>query len=149
MNAALGDLYAAWGKSPLARTHYAEAIRLYPTSNQPYGQPELKRKAAKVQTRLNLLDARALETAQLKDGRYQMKSLGYSGDIDVTLVIAQGRIADVRLRHQEKIDQNACVIVPKQIVERQSLKVDSISGATVTKDAIVDAVFQGMKQAAR
>lgn len=149
VNAAFGDLYAAWGKTDVARKHYAEAIRLYPTSNQPYGHHQLKFKAGKVQTRLDLLDARAIESAKLKDGRYQMTSLGYSGDVAVTVRIAQGRIADVQIKHQEKIDQNACVLVPKRIVERQSLQVDSISGATITKDAIVDGVFRGLKQAAR
>ncbi len=69
------------------------------------------------------------------------------GDIHVTLTIKGGRIADIQLRHEEKIDQNACVTVPKQIIERQSLRVDAISGVTVTKDAIVDGVFRALKRA--
>lgn len=148
VNAAFGDLYADLGRTDEARTHYAEAIRLYPTSNQPYGQHELNRKAAIVQTRLDLLDAQALSEADLQDGTYQTMSLGYSGDLHVTLSIVEGRIADVQISHQEKIDQNACVIIPRRIVEQQSLDIDGVSGATVTKNAIVDAVFQGLREAA-
>ena len=75
------------------------------------------------------------------------KALGYSGDINLTVQIRNGRIADINVRHQEKIDQNACVIVPKAIVDSQNLKVDAISGATVTQDAITVGTLRALKQA--
>ena len=59
----------------------------------------------------------------------------------------EGKIADIRLTHEEKIDQNACVLIPQRIVDAQSLQVDGISGATVTKDAIVHGVYRCLKQA--
>jgi uncharacterized protein with FMN-binding domain len=51
------------------------------------------------------------------------------------------------VKHQEKIDQNACVIIPQRIISKRSLKVDGISGATVTKDAIVSGTFRVLKKA--
>ncbi len=134
LHVAYGDLYAAWGKSGPARQHYAEAVRLYPTSNQPFGQHLLKRQAARVQTKLDLLSAESL-------------ALGYAGDVDVALTVREGKIADVQVRHQEKIDQGASVIIPQRIVEKQSVLVDGITGATVTKDAIVDGALRCLRKA--
>lgn len=144
---AYGDLYAAWGKTDLAREHYAEAIRLYPTSNQPNGQHLLKRQVSRVQTKLDLLAAKSLAGATLRDGRYKSVSLGYAGDIEVTMTIRDGRIADVQVKHQEKIDQGACKIIPERIIEKQRVLVDGISSATVTKDAIVDGALGCLRQA--
>jgi len=109
----------------------------------------LVRQAAKVQTKLDLLAMRSLATAKLRDGVYTGKSLGYADTQDMlTLVtIKDGRIADVQVKHQEKIDLGATTIIPKRIVDTQSLKVDAITGATITSQAIVDGAFQALKQA--
>jgi uncharacterized protein with FMN-binding domain len=146
---ALGDVYAKMGEADRAKQHYAEAVRLYPTSNQPYGGHLLKRWAAKVQSKLDLLDYESLATATLRDGTYRAKTLGYSGDkdIEVTATIRGGRIADVQVDHAEKIDLGATEIIPQRIVDKQSLQVDAITGATVTCDAIIEGVFRTLKQA--
>lgn len=146
---AYGDLYAEMGQIDQAKRHYAEAIRLYPTSNQPYGRHLLPRYAAKVQTKLNLLTMDSLATAKLRDGVYVGKSLGYADakDMEVTVTIQAGRIADVQVKHQEKIDLGATKIIPQRIIEKQSLKVDGVTGATVTTQAIVDGAFGALKKA--
>lgn len=146
---AYGDVYAAIGELDKARTHYAEAVKLYPTSDQPYGRHLLKRRAAKVQSKIDMLDYRSLANATLRDGTYRTKALGYSGDkdVEVTLVIRSGKIADIQIDHAEKIEQGACRVIPQRIIAAQSLEVDAITGATVTCDAILDGVFRGLKQA--
>lgn len=145
--AELGDLYVAWGKNDAAKRCYAEAVALYPTAKPPYGGHLLPRRAAQVQSKLDRMTFQSLATAALCDGQYQDTSLGYAGDINVTLVVREGKIADIRLKHEEKIDQNASVLIPQRIIAAQSLQVDGISGATVTKDAIVHGVYQCLKKA--
>jgi len=54
---------------------------------------------------------------------------------------------DISLGHQEKIEQGARKTIPRQIVERQSLDVDAITGATVTVQAIVEAVYRALESA--
>ena len=56
-------------------------------------------------------------------------------------------MADITIRHEEKIDQNACTLVPRQIIDSQSLQLDAITGATVTTDAIVNGVHRCLKKA--
>ncbi len=144
-----GDLYAKKGDPAKAREHYAEAIRLYPTSDQPYGRHLLPRYAAKVQTKLDLVVMQSLAVTKLRDGDYTGRALAYSDkqDMEVTLTISTGKIKDVNLKHAEKIDLNATKIIPQRIIEKQSVQVDGITGATITSQAIVDGTFQALKQA--
>jgi chitinase len=143
----LGDLFAKMGKTDQASQHYRKAIALYPTSNQPYGRHLLRRRAAKIQSKLDLMMLEAIESGELRDGTYTGKSLGYVGDLGVTVTIRNGKITDLQLQHEEKIDQNATRIIPKHIIEKQSLKVDGITGATVTYDAIIDGTLSALKKA--
>lgn len=144
---AYGDLLVAWGKIDQAKRHYRDAVRIYPTAEPPYGRHLLPRRARKVQSKLDLLNFGSLHTVRLRDGRYQETALGYSDDIDVTVVVKGGRVNDINVRHQEKIDQNACVIVPQRILDTQSLQVDAVTGATITKDAIVGGTYRALKKA--
>jgi uncharacterized protein with FMN-binding domain len=144
-----GDLYVKMGELAKAREHYAEAIRLYPTSDQPYGRHLLPRYAAKVKTKLDLLAMQSLATTRLRDGTFTGKALGYSDkeDLEVAVTIRAGKISDVSVAHEEQIDLNATKIVPQRIVEKQSVQVDGVTGATVTSQAIVEGAFQALKQA--
>jgi uncharacterized protein with FMN-binding domain len=145
----LGDYYVKVGHLAKATEHYQQAIRLYPTSDQPYGRHLLPRRVAQVQTKLDLMTLEELRTLRLRDGVYLGKALGYADkkDLEVTVTIRHGRIADVSVKHEEKIELNATVLVPQRIVAKQSLKVDGITGATVTSQAIVEGAFQALKQA--
>lgn len=143
----LGDLYVAWGKNREAVASYNSAIRMFSRAKPPYGAHLMPRRAKGVQSKLDLLSMSSLKTARLRDGSYRATALGYSGDIKLTVQIRQGRISNIRVQHQEKIDQNAAVIVPRAIVQEQSLKVDAISGATVTQDAITVGTLRALRQA--
>jgi len=144
-----GDICAEMGDLAAARRAYEEAIRLYPQSNQPYGRHLLQRHAAKIQNKLDLLAMRSLESARLRDGTWTGRALGYSdkSDVIVTVVVRDGRIADIRVKHDEKIELSATRIIPQRIIEKQSLRVDAVTGATVTSQAIIDGAFQALKQA--
>ena len=147
MHDSLGDLYAAWNRLDDARNHYQESVRLYSLGKPPYGGHLLPRHAKKVQAKLDLLSAQSLAGATLKDGTWQHTALGYSGDVKLTVSITGGRITDISIEHEEKIDQGAVTIIPQRIIESQSLVVDGVSGATVTKDAIVTGTLEALRKA--
>lgn len=144
---AFGDVLAAKGDLASAKRNYEQAVRLYPTAKPKYGRHLLPRRAKKVQSKLDLLNYRPLKDAKLKDGQYREKALGYSGDINLVITVKGGRVTDIKTNHKEKIDQGACVSVPKNIIVKQSLQVDSVSGATVTKDAIIAGTYRALKKA--
>lgn len=142
-----GDVYAAMGDWEKAKLHYEKAIALYPASKQPYGRHLLHRRANKVQSKLDLFALRSIESGKIRDGTYTGRSLGYAEDMLVTVTVRNGTIADIKLKHKEKIDLNATTIIPRRILAKQSLQVDGITGATVTCQAIVDGALQALKKA--
>ncbi len=145
----LGDLRAAQGDLAKAKAHYTEAIRLLPQSDQPYGRHLLPRQTAKIQSKLDLLALEHMNLAALRPGTFTAKTLGYAEtpEMQVTVTLEGGRITDVAVKHGEKIDLNATTLIPQQIIAKQSLKVDAISGATVTSQAIVEGAFRALQQA--
>jgi len=143
----LGDIYADMGDAEKARQHYEEAIRLFPTSDQPHGRHLLQRQVDKVRGKLALLNRKSRGATSLKDGIYRGTGLGYVKEINATVSVKGGKIADIKLQHEEKIDLGASDAVPKQIIERQSLDVDAITGATVTVQAVVQAVYEALQKA--
>ncbi len=145
----LGDLYVEMGDKKSARLHYAKAAGLYPKSRQLTGRHLLARRAAKVRAKIDLMDMGAIESGKLRDGKYTGDSLAYTGPLRVTVTVRGGRITDVAVKHTEKIHQNAVTIIPRRIVDSQSLKVDAVTAATVTSQAIVNATLQGLRKAAR
>ncbi|MHC4879506.1 MAG: FMN-binding protein [Planctomycetota bacterium] len=147
MHDSLGDLYAAWGRLDDARTHYQASVRLYPLGKPPYGRHLLPRRAKKVQNKLDLLSMRSLKGATLEDGMWKHTALGYSGDVHINVRISGGRIDAINIQHEEKIDQGATTTIPQRIIDSQSLAVDGVSGATVTKDAIVTGTLEALRKA--
>lgn len=146
---ALGDLYGELGDKISARKNYARAIALFPKSKQPYGRHLLARRAVKVQGKIDLLDISSVRPGNLRDGKHNGESLGYTGPLRVTVTVRSGRITDIAVRHTEKIHQNCITIIPQRIVKAQSLKVDAVSGATVTSQAIVGATLDAMRKVRR
>lgn len=79
-------------------------------------------------------------SAALKDGTYEGESVGRNGPMTVEAVVTNGRIASVTVRkHMESkgVSDAAVALVPKAIVDNQSLAVDGIAGATLSSRAIM------------
>ncbi len=95
------------------------------------------------------------ETAgQAKDysGTYQGSAPGYHGDLDVTVTLDKvGKILAVEVAEDhgetEKIGTIPIERIPGAIVAGQSLQVDTVTGATITADAILAAVAVALERA--
>lgn len=145
----LGDLYGRMGDLAKARQEYAEAMRLFPLSNQPYGRHLLPRKVAQIKAKERLLTLDSLGTAPLRDGTYTANVWAYSDKTEmvVTLTVKGGRMTALDVKHEEKIELNATKIIPQRILEKQSLKVDAVTGATITSQAIVEGAYRALLKA--
>lgn len=85
-----------------------------------------------------------------KAGTYTGVGQGRNGDVKVQVVFSDTAIVSVEvLEHNETegIYELAAEAVPRAIVGSQRLDVDTISGATYTSNAIIDAVTDCVKQA--
>ena len=72
---------------------------------------------------------------------------GKVGPVEVEVITSPSQIFKVRVVNHTETDgigTNAVDALPNAIVEAQSLAVDSVSGATVTSDAIKNAVANAM-----
>lgn len=86
----------------------------------------------------------------IKDGTYTAEVEGYQPSLTVEVTFSNGSITSV-----EVVDSNetktwadsALHYIPKYIHDEQSLNVDTITGATVTSNAIISAVEKTIKDA--
>ena len=118
----------------------------------------------RVHEALDILDASLFEketaseqkfdmTKALKDGEYTGAVVGHNGgDLTVKVVIAGGKIASVEVvshTETEAIAAAPIASVPAAIVAQNNVTVDTVAGATVTSNAIMDAVVKCLEQAAQ
>ena len=83
-------------------------------------------------------------------GTYTGTAAGKNGDVKVEVTFSANAIDSVKVvEHSETagISDGAIENIPTAIVENQSLAVDTVSGATVTSDAILNAVADAVAQA--
>ena len=86
----------------------------------------------------------------LNDGTYDGTGKGLNGDIVVSVDVKDGKIASVEVvSHEESegISDPAIDQVPASIVEKNSTEVDTVAGATLTSDGIIEAVNQALEAA--
>lgn len=85
-----------------------------------------------------------------KDGVYEASAQGKMGPVKVKVVVEGGRIKSVEVvEHNETpfLSDAAISEVPAAIVAAQSADVDSVTGATITSNAIKAAVKEALKGA--
>ncbi|MGI6192800.1 MAG: FAD-dependent oxidoreductase [Christensenellales bacterium] len=87
--------------------------------------------------------APATPTGKYTDGTYTGSAYGMNGEVPVTVVVENGMIVSVTVgEHSETpgIGTAAAEQLPEAIIAAQSADVDTVSGATITSNAILKAV---------
>lgn len=85
-----------------------------------------------------------------KAGTYTGTAKGRNGDITVEVTVTEDEVTSVVVKeHQETegIADPAIEKIPQRIVDGQSLGIDAVAGATITSEAIVEAVADALGQA--
>lgn len=75
---------------------------------------------------------------------------GYGGPLRVSVTLADGRIKQVRVLEQHETDgvgSRAIEALPDRMIAANSADVDGVSGATVTSDALREAVRRALAEA--
>ncbi len=89
-------------------------------------------------------------SANLKAGTYTASAEGKNGDVTVQVEFDTSSIKSVTVTEQNEtpdIAGGALQQIPEEIVKQQSVAVDTVSGATLTSNAIINAVKDTIKQA--
>ena len=85
----------------------------------------------------------------LKDGQYEASSEGYGGLLTVRITVKNGKLTDIKiLSHNETEEyfKKASAII-KEILKTGKVDVDSVTGATISSNAIKDAVLKALQKA--
>ncbi len=83
-------------------------------------------------------------------GTYSEALPGQNGKVPVSVTFSKSKIEKVVIGEQKEtvgIGQNAVRLLPERIIQAQSASIDGISGATVTSNAILEAVKSCIVQA--
>lgn len=86
----------------------------------------------------------------LKDGTYTGSSMGYSGQVNITLTIKDGKITEVTNTNSDtrSFFNKAWRSIQPKILEKQSTEgIDTVSGATFSSMGILDASKIALEQA--
>ena len=92
----------------------------------------------------------AKKSTTVKDGTYEETVDGRNGKVTVSTTISSGKITNVEVKDNKETPEiagTAITELPKKIVEKNSPNVDGVTGATITSDAIKEAVKNAIKTA--
>ncbi len=90
-----------------------------------------------------------IPTTNLKDGVYQGEAKGFAARIVSEVLIKNGEIINIRvLDHHESKGwyDEVFMVLPKEIVNKQTLQVDAISGATKTSKGLIRSIEDALKK---
>jgi len=145
-----GDACRLAGRLTEAQAFYEKVVNTPPGAGQ---KPErLKRTQNRAQASADALKLFELaDVSKVADGTYKDSSLGYEGQVEVSVKVRGKKIEDVKVtQHKEKQYYSALTDVPAQIIAKQGLKgVDATSRATITGEAIINATAKALAQGVR
>ncbi|MDU0894939.1 MAG: FAD-binding protein, partial [Anaerococcus sp.] len=87
------------------------------------------------------------EKQETDENAFEGKAKGYNGDVIAHVSFDGDKIKDIKVDHEETEGLGAAAIdkMLPQIVENQSVNIDSVSGATFSSTAILEAVSEAIK----
>ena len=87
-----------------------------------------------------------------KDGIYEGSALGFGDTITVSVTIRDGKMTDISVLDASGEDRpyyEQAVSVLDKMLSTQSTEVDTVSGATLTAEGLIDAVADALGKAAK
>jgi len=143
---AAGNLFRLTGKYDQARTCYSKAAAY----QHPKGHGKLNRQRARECLAAVQL-CKTLDISRVSDGTHRGTSASYRGPLTVEVKVDGGKITAARVtKHKDDIFFTSITKVPKMIVDKQSVeRLDAVSGATVTCEAIVNAATKALSSGMR
>ena len=87
------------------------------------------------------------DLSTVSDGTYEGTGTGFRGTTSVSVVVENGAITDVTVNSYEDDSEfftRAEGVVIREIIDSQSLEVDTVSGATFSSNSIIEAVSNAL-----
>ena len=148
IKAAVADALKSAGASSASNSSNSNTSKVKPTESKN-SQSADKEEIKKLKKQIKELQDAADVKDKLKDGKYQGNGTGFKGNVKAEVVVSGGKISSINIL--ENVDDapyfdKAKTLIPS-IISKQSLRVDSISGATYSSNGIKSAVRDALKKA--
>lgn len=95
--------------------------------------------------------ASGFEGVTFKDGVYTGEATGFRPGLKVSVTVSNNKITDIKVTSHNEVNprfyQRPIDTIPKEIIDSQSLDVDTVTGATKTSVGIINAVNNGLSNA--
>ncbi|WP_111897154.1 FAD-dependent oxidoreductase [Aerococcus mictus] len=91
------------------------------------------------------------ENIQFTPGKYKTKAKGHNSVLDMLVTFSDSAIQTIDIdqsSESEGLSDKVFEIIPQQIVDYQTLNVDTVSGATISSLGIIEGVSEAVKEAA-
>lgn len=87
------------------------------------------------------------DISTVSDGTYEGSGTGYRGTTNVSVAVENGAITDITVNSYEDDNEfftRAEGVIIREIIDSQSLEVDTVSGATFSSNSIIEAVSNAL-----
>jgi uncharacterized protein with FMN-binding domain len=141
-----GDVCRVAGRLDDAEQFYQKALRAADKDTRK--NDHAKRDRQRAEASLAAIEFYRLNPRELADGEYVASSLGYEDEVEVSVTLRDGRIQSVKVtKHREKQFYSSISDTPPRIIAKQGVNnVDTVSGATITSEAIINATAKALAQ---
>jgi uncharacterized protein with FMN-binding domain len=136
-----GETCRIAGRFKEALDYYAKALAVTD------GGRDIKQTKARAQASIDAVKVfELLDLKKIPDGTYSSSSYGYSGQVNVNVVVKAAKIEAVNIgAHTEKQYYGSLTETPRRIIAKQSVKgIDTFSSATITSEAIINATAKAL-----
>ena len=100
----------------------------------------------RMNSQVKSFDRSEIDVSQVKDGIYEGRSETDMVKVDVRVTVSNGDISDIEIvRHECGKGKIANVIV-EDMIEKDDVEVDAVSGATFSSEVIKDAVRNALRK---
>ena len=107
--------------------------------------------ASEVATEVQASEGTSASSTEITDGTYSAVGTGFSnGEVPVTITVEGGKITNVDIDASTQTDgygKTAADELAKEVVDGQTYDIDVVSGATMTRNAVSEAVKSAMTEA--
>lgn len=143
-NVYAGNVCRLAGDLARAVAYYEKALAVKSGSRR---LPQYQQRARDAIRAIELFDK--LDMARVKDGTLPGSCAGYRGPVDVAVKVVAGRIVETRITRHKEDEYFFHLTVPElpdRIAKANTVKgVDTVTGATVTGEAILNAAAQALR----
>ena len=100
----------------------------------------------RMNSQVKSFDRSEVDVSQVKDGIYEGRSETDMVKVDVRVTVSNGDISDIEIVKHECGKGKIANVIVEEMIEKDDVEVDAVSGATFSSEVIKDAVRNALRK---